>query len=77
MSAEHPHLPSDVEAITTPERAPTRARGVGDQDAPPQLHIGGIRNRFLIDGSDTGGRFSVVHHLFEPRAGRPHAHTRE
>ncbi|MGW1540592.1 cupin domain-containing protein [Streptomyces sp. NPDC002309] len=65
--------------MTEPTNPPTRARVVGHKDAPPQPHIGGIRNRFLIDGSDTGGRFSVVQHLFEPRAlgGPMHMHTNE
>jgi len=30
--------------------------------------LGGIRNRFMIDGADSGGRFALVEHLFEPRA---------
>ena len=30
--------------------------------------LGGVRDRFMIDGADTGGRFALVEHLFEPRA---------
>jgi mannose-6-phosphate isomerase-like protein (cupin superfamily) len=29
---------------------------------------GGVRDRFMIDGTATGGRFSLVEHLFPPRA---------
>ena len=37
------------------------------------------RDRFLIDGEDTGGRFAVVRHLFAPRslAAPLHRHHRE
>lgn len=28
----------------------------------------GVRDRFMIDGEDTGGRFALVQHLFAPRA---------
>jgi mannose-6-phosphate isomerase-like protein (cupin superfamily) len=28
----------------------------------------GVRDRFMIDGNDTGGRFALVQHLFAPRA---------
>ena len=28
----------------------------------------GVRDRFMIDGTDTGGRFALVQHLFAPRA---------
>ncbi|MGW2050926.1 cupin domain-containing protein [Streptomyces sp. NPDC001858] len=57
----------------------TRARVISKLNTPPQPHVGGIRNRFLINGSDTGGRFSVVQHLFEPRAlgGPMHRHKNE
>ena len=30
--------------------------------------LGGISNRFMIDGKQTGGRFALVQHLFQPRA---------
>ncbi len=37
------------------------------------------RNRFLIDGEETGGRFAVVRHVFAPRslAAPLHRHHRE
>lgn len=28
----------------------------------------GVRDRFMIDGKDSGGRFALVQHLFAPRA---------
>ena len=30
--------------------------------------LGGVTDRFMIDGIDTDGRFAVVQHLFEPKA---------
>lgn len=30
--------------------------------------LGGVRDRFMIDGADSGGRFALVEHLFDPRA---------
>lgn len=30
--------------------------------------LGGVRDRFMIDGADTGRRFALVEHRFEPRA---------
>jgi quercetin dioxygenase-like cupin family protein len=46
----------------------TAARVVSTKDSPPVRGLGGVDNRFLIDGSETGGRFSLVQHLFAPRA---------
>lgn len=39
----------------------------------------GVRDRFMIDGKDTGGRFALVQHLFAPRAlaAPMHRHQRE
>ena len=39
----------------------------------------GARNRFLIGGEETGGRFAVVRHVFAPRllAAPLHRHHRE
>ena len=37
--------------------------GAGDTSS-----LGGIRNRFMIDSADTGGRFALVEHQFGPRA---------
>ncbi len=36
----------------------------GDVFGDPQ----GVRDRFMIDGSDADGRFALVQHLFAPRA---------
>lgn len=30
--------------------------------------IAGVRDRFMIDGNDTGDRFALVQHLFAPKA---------
>jgi quercetin dioxygenase-like cupin family protein len=40
---------------------------------------GGVRDRFMVDGQDAGGRFALVQHLFAPRAlAAPlHRHHRE
>lgn len=37
-------------------------------DAAPEAGLGGVADRFMIDGADTGGRFALVQHLFAPRA---------
>jgi len=41
--------------------------------------LGGVTDRFMIDGRETGGRFALVQHLFEPRAlaAPMHRHRRE
>jgi mannose-6-phosphate isomerase-like protein (cupin superfamily) len=41
--------------------------------------LGGVSNRFLIDGREAGGRFSLVQHLFQPSAlaGPMHRHRDE
>ena len=46
------------------------------ETAPP---LGGVSDRFMIDGGVTGGRFAVVQHLFAPRAlaAPMHRHHRE
>jgi mannose-6-phosphate isomerase-like protein (cupin superfamily) len=51
---------------------------VGPQDAPEGF-LGSIGARFMIDGPDTGERFSLVEHAMSPRAlAAPlHRHTRE
>ena len=43
------------------------ARVLGPQDGA-MSGLGGVRDRFMIDGTETGGRFALVEHLFEPRA---------
>lgn len=45
----------------------TAARVLGPQ-AGILAGLGGVRDRFMIDGRETGGRFALVEHLFEPRA---------
>jgi quercetin dioxygenase-like cupin family protein len=51
------------------------ASGAGQITGPAD----GVRDRYLIDGADSGGRFAVVEHLLAPRAlAAPlHRHTRE
>ena len=43
------------------------ARVLGPQDGA-MSGLGGVRDRFMIDGKETGGRFALVEHQFEPRA---------
>ncbi len=46
----------------------TVARVLGPQDgefAPP---LGGVTDRFMIDGKETSGRFSLVQDLLDPKA---------
>jgi quercetin dioxygenase-like cupin family protein len=59
----------------TQQTAPVLLAGEGE--VLPGL--GGVRDRFMIDGRDTGGRFALVQHLFEPRAlaAPMHRHERE
>ncbi|MFB9382181.1 cupin domain-containing protein [Pseudonocardia petroleophila] len=45
----------------------TAARVLGPHDGDLSA-LGGVRDRFMIDGKDTDGRFALVQHLFEPRA---------
>jgi quercetin dioxygenase-like cupin family protein len=54
----------------------TRILGPADGEAG---QLGRIGVRFMIDGAETGGRFSLVEHPMPPRAvGAPlHRHTRE
>jgi len=42
-------------------------RVVGPQDGD-RSRLGGVENRFMIDGTDTESRFSLVEHRFDPRA---------
>jgi quercetin dioxygenase-like cupin family protein len=50
----------------TDETIPVRLLAAGDEAAESML--GGVRNRFMIDGVDTDGRFALVQHSFAPRA---------
>jgi mannose-6-phosphate isomerase-like protein (cupin superfamily) len=49
----------------SPNTPSVRVLSAGDGDTSS---LGGIRDRFMIDGADTGGRFALVEHLFDPRA---------
>lgn len=51
------------------------AAGTGETTGPED----GVRDRYLIDGADSDGRFAVVQHLMAPRtlAAPLHRHTRE
>lgn len=51
------------------------AAGAGETTGPED----GVRDRYLIDGAVSGGRFAVVQHLMAPRtlAAPLHRHTRE
>jgi mannose-6-phosphate isomerase-like protein (cupin superfamily) len=45
------------------------ARVLGARDGEIGVGAGGnLSNRFMIDGKETGGRFGLVQHLFEPKA---------
>ena len=37
-------------------------------DGAPDPGAAGVRDRFMVDGADTDGRFALVQHLFPPRA---------
>jgi mannose-6-phosphate isomerase-like protein (cupin superfamily) len=56
-----------------------RARVLGPDDGEIKPGLGGIVNRFMIDGKDTHSGFSLVEHRMEPRclAAPLHRHTRE
>ena len=53
-----------TESMATDNAA--RILAAGDGAVAPGL--GGVTDRFMIDGRDTGGRFALVQHLFAPRA---------
>ena len=56
-----------------------RARVLGPEDGEVAGASGFRRDRFMVDGADTGRRLSVVEHTLGPRvlAGPLHFHTRE
>ena len=58
--------------------ATTLARIVGPRDGKLGK-LGGIGIRFLVDGTESGGGFSLVEHPMEPRAlaAPMHRHSRE
>ncbi|MFI6579617.1 cupin domain-containing protein [Embleya sp. NPDC050493] len=55
------------------------AQVLGQHHAPPRRLLGGSRNRCLMNGSETEGRFALVQHLLDPWAlGSPmQRHTHE
>lgn len=59
--------------------AAQNARVVRDGEGDVSGDPGGVQDRFLIDGSATGGRVALVQHLFAPRAlaAPMHRHSRE
>jgi len=58
--------------------ATTLARIVGPRDGKLGI-LGGIGVRFMVDGAESGGGFSLVEHPMEPRAlaAPMHRHSRE
>lgn len=54
--------------MTEQTRAPTGPRLLGAGDGRIVPSAGSVSNRFMIDGRETGGRFALLQHLFEPRA---------
>lgn len=50
----------------TDQRIPVRLLAAGDE--VDESELGGVRDRFMIDGADTDGRFALVQHLFGPKA---------
>ena len=50
----------------TQETIPVRLLAADDK--ADESGLGGIRNRFMINGADTDGRFALVQHSFAPRA---------
>ncbi|HEV2871123.1 MAG TPA: cupin domain-containing protein, partial [Actinomycetota bacterium] len=56
-----------------------RARVLGPEDGEVAGAPEFRRDRFMVDGADTGSRLSVVEHTLGPRvlAGPLHFHTRE
>src|ERR1700736_4409999 len=58
--------------------ATTAVRIVGPRDGKTG-RLGGVGVRFIVDGSESGGGFSLVEHPLEPRAlaAPMHRHSRE
>jgi mannose-6-phosphate isomerase-like protein (cupin superfamily) len=55
-------------AMTDLTQAPTGARVLGAGDGGVLPSVGSVSNRFMIDGTETGGRLALVQHLFQPKA---------
>jgi mannose-6-phosphate isomerase-like protein (cupin superfamily) len=49
----------------SPNTVSVRVLPAGEGDTSS---LGGVGNRFMIDATDTGGRFALVEHRFDPRA---------
>lgn len=58
---------------------PGRARVLGPTDGDTLGALDSVRDRFMIDGRETGGGFALVEHLMPPRtlAAPLHRHSRE
>lgn len=54
--------------MTEPTTTGNAARILAAGDGEVAAGLGGITDRFMIDGKATGGRFALVQHLFAPRA---------
>ncbi|MCW2763002.1 MAG: Cupin 2 conserved barrel domain protein [Marmoricola sp.] len=50
----------------TDQTIPVRLLAAGDD--VDQSELGGVQDRFMIDGADTEGRFALVQHLFTAKA---------
>lgn len=60
-------------------RIKVKVRVIGPRDGDILGAAAAVRDRFMIDGQDSGGGFSLVEHLLPPRAlAAPlHRHSRE
>jgi mannose-6-phosphate isomerase-like protein (cupin superfamily) len=54
--------------MTEQIRVPTGARVLAASDGSILRSVGHVSNRYMIDGTETSGRLTVLQHLFEPRA---------
>ncbi len=63
--------------MTEQTQVPAAPRVLGAHDGRIVPGIGSVSNRFMIDGRETGGRFALLQHLFEPSAlaAPMHRHT--
>ena len=64
---------------TSHDRIRVKARVIGPGDGDTLGAVTAVRDRFMIDGQDSGGGFSLVEHLMPPRtlAAPLHRHSRE
>ena len=65
--------------MTKKIQVPTGARVLGPHDGQILGSPDGVRDRFMVDTSDSGGGFSLVEHLLAPRsiAAPVHRHSSE